>query len=90
MSLAAPHANPERASDLLGLAHVAHFDWRMRQGDGAPQNALYGLDVILPLKRLGLLMFQARAASQHAARGWRVAHAEWRTGAPRTRSARDM
>jgi hypothetical protein len=40
----------------------------------APQNALYGFDIILPVKSLRLLMFQASAGSQHVrARVARVA-----------------
>jgi hypothetical protein len=59
-----------RATPSLEVAHVAHG----AVAHGAPQNALNGFDVILPVKGLRLLMFQASAGSQHVARGWRVAH----------------
>jgi hypothetical protein len=44
---------------LLGVAHGAHGC----VAHGAPQNALYGFEAILPVKSLRLLMFQARAGS---------------------------
>jgi hypothetical protein len=56
----------------------------------APQDALFGFDVILPVKSLRLLMFQGRAGSQRVSRGVARGAYEWRAGAPRTRTARDM
>jgi hypothetical protein len=47
---------------------------------GAPQNALYGFDVVLPIKSLQLLMFQGRGGiTTGRTRGgaWRM-----RSGAP--------
>jgi hypothetical protein len=59
----------EHAIRLLGVAHGAHgcvAHGCVAHGcvaHGAPQNALYGFDVILPVKSLRSLMFQARAGS---------------------------
>jgi hypothetical protein len=75
-----------RAIRFLGVAHVAHGG----VAHGAPQNALYGFDVVLPVKSLQLLMFQGKAGSQQVARG--VAHGACVVArrCATTRTARDM